>query len=188
MNHKRKSIRLQGYDYSTPDAYFVTICTYRRERVFGKIRNGEMQLSSIGEIAERCWKEIPDHFPHIELNEFVVMPNHLHGIIILHDPVGAIHESPLQQTIVERRRMLLPKIVGRYKMLSAKQINLIRRTPGVAVWQRNYYDRIIRNEKEFSIIQDYIIDNPSQWEYDKNNPDVLFCPQPLLPRKRKWLQ
>ena len=108
------------------------------------------------------------------MDEFVIMPNHVHGIIsiVSDSEVGAIHELPLQQynNWKERRRMVLPKIIGRFKMNSAKHINQIRNTLGIPVWQRNYYEHVIRDEEELNRIREYILTNPSQWEKDENNP------------------
>jgi REP element-mobilizing transposase RayT len=196
--HHRRSIRLQGYDYSQNGAYFVTLCTQNRECLFGEIVNGEMILNEYGKIVEQCWNDLPNHYDNIELDSYVIMPNHFHGIIIITDTVnnvdnvdnvGAIHELPLHelplhespihelplhktpiQSPQQRRKMLLPKIIGRFKMNSAKQINQIRNSSGVPVWQRNYYEHIIRNEKSLEDIRNYIINNPLEWYYDDYNP------------------
>ncbi len=102
--HHRRSIRLQGYDYSQPGIYFITLCTQNRERLFGEILNGEMRLNEFGKIAHQCWLEIPNHFPHVQLDEFVIMPDHIHGIIVLNDIAGAKNFSPLlQQNITSFR-------------------------------------------------------------------------------------
>lgn len=193
--HNRRSIRLKNYNYSQSGAYFITICTNKRECLFGKIINGEMILNEYGKIVKNCWLEIPQHFPNVELDEFIIMPNHIHGIIVITENenqnivendivvntifVGAIHELPLRCTnddeigweknnIKQRRKMLIPKIVGRFKMNVAKHINQIRQTPGVPVWQRNYYEHIIRNKIELYRIIKYIIHNPLNWESDNN--------------------
>jgi REP element-mobilizing transposase RayT len=174
--HHRRSIRLQGYDYSQNGAYFVTLCTQNRECLFGEIVNGEMILNEQGKIVEQCWNDLSNHYDNIELDAYVIMPNHFHGIIFITDTVdnvdnvGAIHELPRQQ---QRRKMLLPKIIGRFKMNSAKQINQIRNTPGIPVWQRNYYEHIIRDEKSLENIRNYIINNPLQWYYDDYNPKKM---------------
>jgi REP element-mobilizing transposase RayT len=189
--HHRRSIRLQGYDYSQNGAYYVTLCTQNRECLFGEIVNGEMILNEYGKMVEQCWNNLSNHYDNIELDAYVIMPNHFHGIILITDTVdnvGAIHElplhelplheSPLQlplhespiQSPQQRRKMLLPKIVGRFKMNSAKQINQMRNTPGISVWQRNYYEHIIRNDKSLENIRNYIINNPSEWYYDDYNP------------------
>ena len=209
--HHRRSIRLQGYDYSQYGAYFVTLCTQNRECLFGEIVNGEMILNEYGKIVEQCWFNLPNYYNNIVLDAYIIMPNHFHGIIFINDtidtvdnigaidigaihvgaihespqqpdnespntgaiPVGAIHELPQQpenESPRQRRKMLLPKIIGRFKMNSAKQINQIRNTSGVPVWQRNYYEQIIRNEKSLEKIRNYIINNPLEWYYDDYNP------------------
>ena len=155
--HKRRSIRLKDYDYSSPGEYFITICTFQRECTFGDIRNESVYLSNEGIIIKRHWEEIPNHFENVELDEFIIMPNHLHGIIVLKESVGAIHESPLRMTQQQRRIMTLPKIIGRFKMESAKEINVLHKTPGHPVWQRNYYEHIIRDEKDFENISPTIL-------------------------------
>ena len=190
--HHRRSIRLQGYDYSQNGAYYVTLCTQNRECLFGEIVKGEMILNEYGKIVEQCWNNLSNHYDNIELDAYVIMPNHFHGIILITDTVdnvdnvdnvGAIHELPLHESPIhelpiqspiqspqQRRKMLLPKIVGRFKMNSAKQINQMRNTPGISVWQRNYYEHIIRNDKSLENIRNYIINNPSEWYYDDYNP------------------
>ncbi len=178
--HHRRSIRLQGYDYSQNGAYYVTLCTQNRECLFGEIVKGEMILNEYGKIVEQCWNNLPNHYDNIELDAYVIMPNHFHGIILITDNVdnvdnvGAIHELPLHESPIQspqqRRKMLLPKIVGRFKMNSAKQINQMRNTPGISVWQRNYYEHFIRNDKSLENIRNYIINNPSEWYYDDYNP------------------
>jgi putative transposase len=98
------------------------------------------------------------------------MLNHVHEIIVLTEPVEAFHESPLPKTMHQRRKMKLSKIIGRVKITSAKEINILQRTPGIPVWQRNYYEHIIRNEKELNNIRGYIINNPIKWATDDENP------------------
>jgi len=170
----RINLRLRDYDYSLPGSYFVTICVKERKNLFGDIIDGEMCRNQCGKIVKSMWDEITNHYDGILLDEFIVMPNHVHGIIIItEDSVGVIHESPLKMNIKERRQMLLSKIIGRFKMNSSKQINNIRNTPGMSVWQRNYYDHIIRNQKSFHRIQEYIIRNPERWQMNKENPDQI---------------
>ncbi len=194
--HHRQSIRMPGYDYSQAGAYFITLCTHQRAHLFGEIIDGRMTLNDAGLIAQNCWNAIPEHFPLVYLDEFIIMPNHIHGIVVInnvgeihespnehtrhvrannHSPnehkrhVRAIHESPLQMTIVERRNMIIPKLIGRFKMQAAKQINLGRYTPGIPVWQRNYWERIIRDEREMQSVRQYIRNNPAQWQHDDLN-------------------
>jgi len=179
--HNRRSIRLQGHDYSQAGVYFITICTQDRACLFGDVVNGDMRLNDAGRIVQAVWYGLPNHHSGIGLDAFVVMPNHVHGVVVIGTAfVGAIHESPLQKQplptqsgpahIADRRRMLLSKIIGRFKMVSAKQINVLRETPGIPVWQRNYYEHVIRNEDYLNHIRQYILDNPLRWDLDRENP------------------
>ena len=164
--HNRRSIRLKGYDYSQAGTYFVTLCTRNRECLFGGIVNGEMRLNDAGEIVAHEWIKTAEICDAIELDEWVVMPNHFHGIFILSAAVGAIHESPLHMTVTQRRNMAVPKIIGRFKMLSAKRINELRQTPGEKLWQRNYWEHVVRNEPELNRLREYIHSNPARWTWD----------------------
>jgi len=168
--HHRRSIRLRYRDYSIPGAYFITICIRNHKCLFGKIKDGKMILNDAGKIAEMCWREIPRHYPHAMVDAYIIMPNHVHGIIIIDTDVGAIHELPLHNQIIQnmkfRRNMLIPKIIGRFKMNTAKQINTIRQTPAIPLWQRNYYEHIIRNETELNKTREYIHNNSLNWESD----------------------
>ncbi len=155
--HYRKSLRLKDYDYSRSGAYFVTICTKGRQFYFEKFPN-------LRNVVQAQWNGLEIRFPEIELDEFVIMPNHIHGIIFI---AGAIHESPLQY----RQKMLLPKVVGYFKMNTAKKINQILNRSGKPFWQRNYYEHVIRNEKELKHIREYIQNNPLKWELDRENPE-----------------
>jgi len=169
--HQRRSIRLKGYDYSQSGAYFVTLCTQHRECLFGEIVNGEMHLNECGKIAEHSWLEIPQHYPHASLDEFVIMPNHVHGIIVLNgNNVGAKNFSPLQQTqskhYLRGTSKTIGSIVRGFKIGVTKWFR--QHTDIYTVWQRNYYERIIRNETEWQRIRKYIVNNPIQWENDEN--------------------
>ena len=166
----RRSIRLQGFDYRQNGAYFVTICTHNRAPLFGEIIDDEMRLNEAGLVAWQCWDAIPDHYPHANTDAFVVMPNHVHGIIVIaHTLVGARHASPLQPTH-ESSGTTLGTIVGSYKSAVTKQINQNRHTPSPSVWQRNYYEHIIRDETSFHDIRRYIVHNPAKWSDDPENP------------------
>ncbi len=161
--HRRRSIRLKEYDYSKPARFFITICTYNRESLFGQIVDGEITLSEIGRIAKSYW------------GEYMIMPNHIHGIILILDSVdsvGARYASPLQSPQIPRsaRPKSLGAIVGSFKSATTKHINQIRKTPGILLWQRNYYEHIIRNKGELNKIREYIINNPLKWELDYDNP------------------
>ncbi len=160
---RRTSLRLPSYNYSQAGAYFVTVVVKGREPVFGKIVDEEVELSKYGEIVENAWLDLPNHHEHVSLDEFIIMADHLHGVVFLHDTeangVGAIHESPLRT----RRTMLLPKLMERFKMVSAKQINKQRSTPGTPLWQRGYFDHVIRNEDDLNRTRAYIRTNPLHW-------------------------
>ena len=175
--HHRRSIRLKGYDYSQPGAYFINVCTRERSCMFGDVVNGEMQLNGYGHIAVGCWKEIPLHFPEASLDAFVVMPNHVHGIVMIRDDdnnVGAMHASPLPAPshagLRGPQRQSVSSIVASFKSAVTKRINEYRGTPGAPVWQRSYYEHIIRNEESLNRIREYILTNPMRWALDHENP------------------
>ncbi len=178
--HRRHSIRLPLHDYSLPGAYFVTICAQDRLCLFGEILADSLQHSAAGQIVHKAWTAIPSASAGVSTGPFVVMPNHLHGIIeITGTPVGAIHELPRRElphgegaaSRTQRRNMLLPKIIGRFKMQTAKAINQFRETPRLPVWQRNYYEHVIRDEADYVRIAEYIADNPRRWNEDALHPD-----------------
>ncbi|MBN1372311.1 MAG: hypothetical protein JW987_10275 [Anaerolineaceae bacterium] len=173
QNYRRRSIRLPGYDYSQPGAYFVTIVTYRREALFGEIVQDEMQLNDAGRIVWDIWQSLPERYPQVQLGAAVVMPNHFHAIVEI-VAAGAIHELPLpelsqQESRLKRRRMTIPMVVGYFKMNTAKQINLSLDSPGVPIWQRNYYEHVIEDDEEYRRIHLYIESNPSNWLEDDEN-------------------
>jgi len=176
-------MRLRGYHYTKPGAYFLTICSYEKECIFGGIVNGEMRLSEAGVIVLSAWKDLTNHYFHVQLDNFVIMPNHIHGIVILTDttryqisenaavshniPVGAGSEpAPTRVT----RRHTLSEIVRSFKTFSARRINFLRQTPAIPVWQRNFYDRVVRNKHELHRIRNYIEMNPTNWPQDEENP------------------
>jgi putative transposase len=199
--HHRHSIRLKNYDYSSGGMYFITICTIEKKCIFRDIINGEMKLSPIGEIANNRWLEIPEHFKNVELDEFIIMPNHVHGIIVINDinnktnnhcdaglgeglgegtsPLQHIHQpiydmgQQIKSKQSDTQKRTLGQVVAYYKYGSTKEINTIYNSVGKKIWQRNYYDRIIRNEKELDKICEYIINNPLKWELDKEHPENI---------------
>lgn len=165
--HHRRSIRLKGYDYAQAGAYFVTICCQDRQHRFGKIQNGEMILNELGEIAYREWLNLPTRFPNAELDVFQVMPNHFHAILVLKN-VG-VGLAPAQTENVPT----LGNIIGAYKSLVSKEclpIFQARNEYMGKLWQRDYYEHIIRNENSYQEIANYIINNPITWEQD-----TFFC-------------
>ena len=155
--------------------------------MFGDVADGVMRLNQMGHIVRQCWLAIPDHFPHVLLDEFVVMPNHVHGIIVIMatHAVGATHASPLQNDDTPTRprgpqRQSVASIVGSFKSAATMRINEHRGTPGATVWQGNYFEHIIRNDESLNRIRQYIMNNPMQWELDRENPVRVkhFSPQP----------
>jgi len=131
--------------------------------LFGDIKNNLIELSKIGNIAKQCWLEIPIHYPNVVLDEFIIMPNHLHGLIIINGCRGGV-TPPLQQPI---KSQTLGQVVAYFKYQTTKKINEIIGMPGNPIWQRNFYDHIIRNDESLERIRNYIINNPLDWNYDK---------------------
>jgi putative transposase len=177
--HHRRSIRLPGYDYTQVGAYVVTICTWERAQLFGEVVDSAMRLNDIGLIVEVCWRAIPDHFPHVLLDRYIVMPNHVHGIIlIVGSPLaGAQHAAALQhdRTSTHRRWVMpgsLGAIVRSFKSAATKRINEYRNTAGQPVWQRGYYEHVIRNDKTLDRMRAYIDHNPMRWADDPENASL----------------
>ncbi len=171
--HHRRSIRLKDYDYRNVGAYFITICAYKRECLFGEVVDLEMRLNEYGEIIQDEWLKTETVRPNIELDEFVMMPNHLHGILVLNDNTGVSHEKPGATHRVAPtgpQTGSVGAIVGQYKSIVTKRINKQRGTPGHPIWQRNYHEHIIRDEDELNRIRFYIANNPAQWDSDLENP------------------
>lgn len=170
--HHRTSTRLRHYDYSSAGAYFVTLCTFQKQQLFGEIVEGEMVLNEIGSIVHFEWKQTEVIRPTIVMDVFVVMPNHLHGIVIfennhstindVNDNVGAYSCAPLHHP-----RRSLGSFVSQFKATTTKQINISRGTPQTPVWQRNYHEQIIRNDKELNSVREYIQYNPQNWSTDE---------------------
>ena len=156
LRHLRRSIRLVGYDYSHAGAYFFTLVSDRRAALFGEVSGGAFTPSILGEAVQRWWDVIPRHFAGVACDEFVLMPNHMHCIVVL----GANFSSP---------PVTLGKIVAFFKYQSTREINQIRGTGYVRVWQRNYFERIIRDDRELNATRKYIADNPVNWPMDREN-------------------
>ena len=171
-----KSDRLEGYDYSQNGIYFVTICAKNREYFFGSIENGRMCLTDIGKIANEFWKEIPKHFPFVILDEFIVMPNHVHGIIEICNKADACRDEALPRLYIGKYPLMskmspkqksLSVIVGSFKAVVSKISN--KKFPDVNFqWQSRFYDHIIRNDESLDKIREYVQINPKMWEQDKN--------------------
>jgi len=195
--HKRRSIRLKDYDYSQAGAYFVTICTRDRACVLGEISDGQVVLTELGEVVADSWRWLGQHYAHVELDQWVIMPNHLHGIILTTDNpygggsrpgstthgvrgplVGAVREPPLplipvgpQTAPSPALRKPLGRLIGSFKTVSTKRMNELLASPGIPFWQRNYHEHVIRSEKSLNDIREYIAANPLHWGEDPENAD-----------------
>jgi putative transposase len=170
--HHRRSIRLQHYDYSTAGAYFITICTHKLQCILGHVADGEMKLNEYGIIAENEWIRTATLRSNLMLEQYVIMPNHLHGIIIImQDLKGVSQYAPTKE--FRSPEKTIGAIIRGFKSATTKQINKMRLTPGIPAWQRNYYEHIIRDENDLNKIREYIMNNPITWELDDENPENI---------------
>jgi len=175
--YRIESARLQEYDYSSPGAYFITVCTINRECFFGEIVDGQMIANNFGKIVLDCWHDLPNHYANIILDEFVVMPNHIHGIICIENVETGFVQTGFVQTgfvqtglkpVSTKRNHGLSEFVRALKTFSSRRINTNRKTPGCPVWQSRFHEHIIRNETEIEKIRKYITNNPLNWGTDEN--------------------
>ena len=171
--HHRRSIRLPGYDYRQSGAYFVTICVDRRQCLFGNIVDGQMNLNQHGVIVADEWQKSSLIRQEIELDAWVVMPNHFLGIVIIeNNNVRANGRSPLRDDSLPRMKpKSLSSLMAGFKSITTKKINILRDAPGTPLWQRNYYEHIIRNPDAMDKIRQYIINNPVSWSIDQLHPN-----------------
>ena len=185
--HHRRSIRLKEYDYSSTGAYFVTICTQNRECLFGDITDCKMELNHAGSMVQNVWGELLVRFPNMDLDKFIIMPNHFHGIVVLPPPrrgescIRPCSDDHKTGDHKDRPNGTLPGTLGRitqafksittHKYISGVRQNRWSSFPG-KLWQRNYYEHVIRNDDELNRIREYIINNPLQWESDRENPTI----------------
>ena len=186
QKHHRRPIRLKEYDYSQPGWYFITLCTNNREMLFGDVIAGKMVLNDAGVFTTECWRDIPRHYPDVCLDEFIIMPNHVHGIINISENdenrnagaknvrvknVRVQNFEPLQNH-GNKYQKIIPRSIG--SIIRGFKIGVTKwfrqNTDIYTVWQRNYYEHIIRNEPELNRIRQYIIENQIQWQNDKYFP------------------
>lgn len=185
---RRRPMRLRGYDYSQPGIYFVTVCTAGRVPLFGRVRDGRMWVNEAGKAVEAVWNELPRHHASLETDAFIVMPNHVRGVIILHraeDKFSAVGAGssrpvlPLGSRGVENGAVsgslpvTLGKSVAFFKYESTKRLNAANRTADTRLWQRNYCEHIIRNGDSLDRVRRYIADNPARWGFDRENPQAI---------------
>ena len=171
--HRRRSIRLPESDYSEPGGYFVTICAAGRKNPFGKAESGRVWLNTLGEIVRECWLAIPEHFSNANLKEFIVMPNHMHGIVVL--GVGARYIVPSDgaarktESFQKPTRATIPTIVRTFKAAVTRMAGGRLGKRGGQIWQRNYFEHVLRDGQEYAHAGRYILENPQKWEWDKQN-------------------
>ncbi|PKO04248.1 MAG: transposase [Chloroflexi bacterium HGW-Chloroflexi-3] len=194
--HNRHSIRLPGYDYTQPGAYYLTILTHKKEHLLGEVYNGVVQLSPMGKITQEQWLKIPTHFSNVLLDAFVIMPNHIHGILVITDSTvrtgkGKAFDfwlsqknSTIQNHSTDQNKSTnhgsnalpilsgsepgsIPAIVQNFKSITSRRINKLLKSPGSTIWHRNYYEHIIRDEVDFKRIVRYIEQNPHKWEKEE---------------------
>jgi len=183
LRKKRIPNRLHGYDYSSPGWYFITICTKNLAKWFGNITNGKMELNQFGQIAGKQWMWLQNQYNYVKLDAFIIMPNHIHGILIIENDniiygvgtgrgdtiAGTGRDLPIRK---KRKIKSLSELIGAYKTTSSKLIHQSELSE--FSWQRSFYDHIIRNEKSLQNIREYIQNNLLKWEFDKNNPENLY--------------
>ncbi|MGB0035632.1 MAG: hypothetical protein WBP79_09180 [Candidatus Acidiferrales bacterium] len=180
----RRSVRLKGFDYAQPSAYFLTICGHENKCLFGEVIFGEMKLNALGKIVNECWLEIPNHFTNVEIVTHIVMPNHFHGIVGIQDRVRsaetevpgenvakhlrrAQHAAPLRKPFAVVAPRSISALVRSFKAETTKQVRGILRRPLFSVWQRGYFEHILRDERDFGNAHEYIRLNPSRWDSDE---------------------
>lgn len=172
---QRRSIRLSDYDYSRSGVYFITICAHERRCFFGEVVGEAIRLSQLGRIVEAECLRSPEIRREVELDAYVIMPNHLHGIVAIDQTVHIDAIEP------RSRRRSLGSFVNAFKATTTRRINELRATPGAAVWQRNYYEHIVRSEDELNRIREYIAINPAKWAADRENPAARRAGEPVVP-------
>ncbi|MFH1745114.1 MAG: transposase [bacterium] len=192
--YRVESTRLKNYDYTSDGAYFITICTKDREYFFGEIKNSQINTPQT-KIAAECWRDLPKHYPNCVLDEFIIMPNHVHGIIIIDNnllnvsvPLNTfvpsnmsaetgfkpVSTDGLNAVNINLKQHSLSEMIRAFKTFTARRINEMQNTRGQPFWQERFYDRIIRNGEELKKSRNYIIKNPERWELNKNNSKNIF--------------
>ena len=175
---RRTSNRLKGWDYASVSAYFVTLVVKDRACIFGDVIDGEMWPSPIGSVIDESWLWLGEQYDHLKLDAYIVMPNHLHGIVMIDEDdealnIGIENAVAIQSKPIPKKRKPLGRLIGAFKTVSTKRINELNSTPGASIWQRGFYDRIIRNEQELESVREYILGNPAKWDEDAENPTTI---------------
>jgi putative transposase len=178
--HHRRSVRMPAFDYAGSSYYAVTICTQDKACLFGDVVDWKMRLNDVGEMINENWLALRHRFSFVKLDEYIIMPNHLHGIIGF---VGAGLAPPACNTtipgegvdagdprVAPTRKIVLGEVIGAFKSITTIAINRLFGDVGQKIWQRNYYEHVIRNEHDLMTHHDYIVNNPARWQLDEYNP------------------
>ena len=171
-----RSIRLKDYNYSKPGLYFVTICAEGRRCIFGRVASAQVELAAVGRVAHESWVAVPTHFPAVRPHTFVIMPNHVHGLIEIGCQAGAQRAAPLQEQESDDKSRHSVKPESLSAMVRSFKAALTKRARAELdwkgeIWQRNYFERIVRGGREFSDATRYIAENPLKWMWDRENPE-----------------
>lgn len=161
--HRRRSVRYGAYDYSRSGAYFLTICPWNRQCIFGQVTGTAVVLTPEGKIVHEEWLKTPTHRSYVRLDQFIVMPNHFHGVLFLEGGEGTARRAPTR--FGKQLPRSLAAVIGAFKSAVARRV-------GRPVWQRNFFEHIIRNDESLSQIRRYIANNPSNWSSDPENPEL----------------
>jgi REP element-mobilizing transposase RayT len=157
-----KNVRLKDYDYSSSGGYFVTIVVAGRECCLSRIDKGNAELTDFGQVVVRGWTWLAEQYSYVVLDEYVIMPNHFHGILFVED--SQTEKGP---------RLTLGRLIAAFKTVTTREINLARKSPGRQFWQDNFHEHVIRNERDLAGVREYIANNPLQWALDKENPECV---------------
>jgi len=168
--HNRRSMRMAGYDYSQSGAYHIVICTHKRRCMFGDVKDQQIHLSEIGKIADAEWNAISNHYSHVTVDTHCMMPNHIHGIIIIHSAQSRCHPPHRSREFAKPIAGSLSTIIGSYKAGVTRKVRAARLHYSRHLWQPRFYDHIIRDDIDFYLTRQYIELNPLFWEYDTTNP------------------
>ncbi len=164
-HHRRQPLRFKGYDYTQAGLYFVTLFTQGRQLRFGDIAQDKMPLNHTGQLVAEAWEWPAVQYPYVALDKYVIMPNHLHSLIAITD-----HARGGSRTAPTSGRKPLGRLIGAFKTVASKRVNLARKTLGQPVWQRNYHEHVVRDDESLMRIRQYILDNPARWHFDRENP------------------
>jgi REP element-mobilizing transposase RayT len=167
----RKHLRVKQFDYTSNCAYFVTLCTENRRQAFGEINDGKLEPTRRGMIVQECWNDIPNHHPFVQLDAFILMPNHIHGVLVFvgEKPLGPVVATPASPQPPGPAKSSLGSVVGSFKSAVSRKINKLRPHAADGLWQVSFYDHVVRNDRALDRIREYILSNPERWNEDELN-------------------